>query len=918
MATTARVTLIGVEDFPVAKGCCGCSDLKHDKIEAHVELLGKGDVLIGDDGKQLRDVDLLDEPLLIGDHQTDGDVVFPENVYEYTVEKDRSLQVRLCFLGASSYKGYVKIPLKDLVRQSTWRLMVVQYDNNKGATINITRPDEGLYGDDKLRDDLAEDGDPAVRRPTFLYLQVQAPGVQQDSRPDFEPHRRRPRRNGRPHVMLVTRGTRGDVQPFVSLARGLIMEHNCDCTIVTELCQKDFVKKARVDLPPDSLKFRPSGGDTMSYTSRALMTTVMGLGAKVDALQTLFFSMSEGNFFESEGAFFYWAYQENPDFLVFGFTLTHISMIISEALQIPLVGFILQPSREVEPRHHLQTSMDIIKGPSRKLLNSEEANAFVAQTVERATGLNAMRESRGLHPCPPDVADKDVHYRVCMDAGVQFIAPIDPAVFTPEFKAAHPEVDGDDSMLVFTKFIFLNLSDDAIDKEVQAFIDKAKRDNRKVGLMTFSSMPVGEQKMFDVAKFVVEACKARGPPPQGGVSPALILIAAGQDKTSKLTAEQEALAAQLLSEGRLLVLRKGQPFHTLFPKLDFALMHGGLGVTSEAMIAGIPVITSGIQLLDQRWWGARMAELGCGSAGTPLDRLTTWATGATEPVVVTLVNNAIDCRDRDDRGQPTWPYQARKLQQIVTADKADPDGISNNARVVWNSGAVDPHFIKDAYADDKNLGINQLCRQVGCCLRFAMMCLRCCLVAQCYACLMACFTCCTWCVFKCCPCCYRRAQGGIFMRTQEDVKDETDEDMEALVPKSPYRKSGIDVSETAASPPTAAAQYIPLRSAGPTAMAPPPSVAPVAVRPAGGSPVFATPTSAWTSPAAVAPSLAASGSPSSAAFASPVALQVAQAAPSVVFSSRPATSPTFMAGARPVMQAGATPLIAGPSAGFQY
>ena len=41
--------------------------------------------------------------------------------------------------------------------------------------------------------------------------------------------------------------------------------------------------------------------------------------------------------------------QEKPDFIVFTFLLIHVAMIISEALEIPVVGFIFQPNREIEP-----------------------------------------------------------------------------------------------------------------------------------------------------------------------------------------------------------------------------------------------------------------------------------------------------------------------------------------------------------------------------------------------------------------------------------------------------------------------------------------------------------------------------------------------------------------------------------------
>lgn len=45
------------------------------------------------------------------------------------------------------------------------------------------------------------------------------------------------------HAMLVTRGTQGDVQPFVALARGLAEINGWLVTIVTENRFRDFVEE---------------------------------------------------------------------------------------------------------------------------------------------------------------------------------------------------------------------------------------------------------------------------------------------------------------------------------------------------------------------------------------------------------------------------------------------------------------------------------------------------------------------------------------------------------------------------------------------------------------------------------------------------------------------------------------------------
>ncbi|CAJ1386302.1 unnamed protein product [Effrenium voratum] len=131
--------------------------------------------------------------------------------------------------------------------------------------------------------------------------------------------------------MLITRGTRGDIQPFVALARGLILEQNCDVVFVTELPWKKFVKAATEDLPRGRLRFRPCGGDTSRRVSGDLARYVLSLGQQSVALQALVFSRSEVEFFPSEGCFFHWAWEERPTFIVFGFLLIHVAMIISEA-----------------------------------------------------------------------------------------------------------------------------------------------------------------------------------------------------------------------------------------------------------------------------------------------------------------------------------------------------------------------------------------------------------------------------------------------------------------------------------------------------------------------------------------------------------------------------------------------------------
>ena len=129
-----------------------------------------------------------------------------------------------------------------------------------------------------------------------------------------------------------------------------MLHHGCEATVVTEVRWKQLVKDARRTLPPGSaLRFHPTGGGTTGKLQGGVTRLLMRSGQHWDALQALMFSRSEVEFFPSEGCIHRWAREERPDFIVLGFALVHVAMIISESLQIPIVGFIFQWTQEIDP-----------------------------------------------------------------------------------------------------------------------------------------------------------------------------------------------------------------------------------------------------------------------------------------------------------------------------------------------------------------------------------------------------------------------------------------------------------------------------------------------------------------------------------------------------------------------------------------
>jgi len=556
-------------------------------------------------------------------------------------------------------------------------------------------------------------------------------------------------------VMLFTRGTRGDVQPFLALARGLVLHHGCEVTLVTELNFKQFVKNARQGLPEGSLRFRPSGGDTMLKVSSDLNRWVMNRGQHLDAIQALILSRSEVEFFPSEGCFYHWAWEEQPDFIVFGFTITHIAMLVSEALSIPIVGFILQPSREVEPRADPASVMDELSGPMRELITGREFSAVLQQIMDRLPNglqLDKLRTSRGLPPCPMDINSTCPQMDELVAQGVPLVVPFSAAILSEQGRE-----EASKNGLSLTDFIFLRLGTDRLDDEVQGFVKTARSERRQVVAMTFSSMPVGERVMLEVAVDICQHCMPPVGDPRDRHKPAVIALVGGQGFDPAPVELVEA-ADRLAEDRRLLVLRRPVPFGALFPAVDAVVLHGGLGVTSEALQAGVPVITSGILLMDQRYWAARVAELGAGSEGVPIESLLDRPSREEDSRIVTLAQRALDKRE-PQAGEPLpWSRRARELQHLLQeGHEGDADGVVRNADAVFQAGVERPVRVRQAYADRQGL---VLCcgRQCLCCARTLRACAHWLVCRQVPSLLMVQVRLARWCVLRARRCCRRRAE----------------------------------------------------------------------------------------------------------------------------------------------------------------
>lgn len=677
---------------------------------------------------------------------------------------------RLCFEvrarnGSGPIVGVAEVMIEDLARKREWNLLLQDTSDSS----------EAIYGTDLARP--SEEKCLGYRRPTFLQIRCCVTGYGSPHDPEAMDAPTKPGHHvpgggvrkalapkGRPRAMIVTRGTRGDVQPFVALARGLAVHHKCEVIVVTEICWRKFVLSVNAQLPEGSgsIHFRPTGGNTTKLTQQGIGRIWLENSAHFDLFQAISLGLSEWNFFASEGTTFHWAWEERPDFIVFGFTMVSIAMLISEALHIPIAGFFLQPDKgiaeqAVDVSEDEVFRFDDVWAPMRKVLDSEEFQSTFMQLAERmpsagdVRGIRSYRQQRGLRSGTIQIREHDVVNAELRKQRIPIIVPISEVVL----KEQAVKLKTRNENIVLTTFIFLRMpgAADRLPDDIESFIQAARRANRQLIVMAFSSMPVGERNMIRAALDIAEFCcpqRADGETAR----PAVIVMAAGQGfdpVTEDSHPELFDKAMRFQDEGRLLWRRTGAPFGALFPRMDAAILQGGAGTTSEAMSVGLPIITSGPLLMDQRYWAARCNSLGNGSAGIKTIDLCAKKHGEDNAgTAAKMCERLLDTRPDNPE---SWYDGAKRLQQEMIDAGCGPanDGCQDNARVIFES-AYGPNAkcIEDAFADRRGVGMCLLC-QFLLCLKLGACTARWCFCHQ----LPACFLC--WLrlirFFACCsPC----------------------------------------------------------------------------------------------------------------------------------------------------------------------
>ncbi|KAH9256293.1 hypothetical protein BASA81_005514 [Batrachochytrium salamandrivorans] len=479
------------------------------------------------------------------------------------------------------------------------------------------------------------------------------------------------------HCLIITRGTRGDVQPYCALARGLANQRNWMVTICTELRYKSVVLGMNNGLEQGTIRFRPSGGDTHTRIDKPIAKWAMKHESEL--MQLAMLARSEREFFMSEPAMYYWCDQLKPDYLVYGFTMVNIAMILSEVFHIPCCGFVLQPTSLPSKAYPPVATIDshlisYIDGLEASVSNHGFLQKFKRWMEDDPIWrpLSAMRERRGLRPF---TGAKSETFSQLYANNAPIVIPINEVAF-----GGRPQ-DWPKSIQM-TDFIFLQGEGvvPKLSEVVVKFIESAKLANEPVVVMTFSSMPVSRRTIVQSALAITTECKSQ---------PRVIALSGAKIRDS--LGASAAISKQLeqaVQEGKVLEL-EGAPFGLLFSHVDAAVIHGGLGTTGDAMRAGIPTSVAGTLLMDQRFWGKQCEKLGVGGK---MVHIAHWRKECVSVVDELLLNGErkLKAKELAERMQPKPPLDGGVTENVnaVVAALATAKPINTKADLDKTSATV--------------------------------------------------------------------------------------------------------------------------------------------------------------------------------------------------------------------------------------
>jgi sterol 3beta-glucosyltransferase len=362
-------------------------------------------------------------------------------------------------------------------------------------------------------------------------------------------------------ITLLTYGTRGDVQPFAALGRGL-QRAGHTVRLAAPHRFADFAAQ-------HSLPFAALPGDPEEI-SRRVNDAGSGALGMVKSMADYVFSIADGVFRASFAAC------EDADLIVHTFLFTTGAHTLARTLGIPDVSLQLFP----------------IFAPTRAFPNvalpriqTGAPSYFSHWLVTEVFWHVGNMGYRRLRRADPDLLNLSLHWPFdgLQTVRTPLLFAYSPAVLPrpADWTAPHIHVTG---------YLFLDTPETYVPPpQLAAFLAAGE----PPVCVSFGSMVNQEAGRIDgIVRAALERTRQRG------------VILAGWGGT-KPDAQDDTL-----------LYMDGAPHDWLFPRCKTVIHHGGVGTTAAGLRAGIPHVVVP-HAVDQPFWGRRVAAIGAGP--TPLD-----------------------------------------------------------------------------------------------------------------------------------------------------------------------------------------------------------------------------------------------------------------------------------------------------------
>lgn len=377
------------------------------------------------------------------------------------------------------------------------------------------------------------------------------------------------------HVLLLAFGSRGDVQPFIALGRGL-KAAGYDVRIGAGTNFEAWIRAEGFDYAPVNVDIEAftnsdAGRDWQGSSSQNPLAEVVKMRRAI-----------------------------RPHALELGQDVVDMTqpadVLISGLIGCGMMDAIAKTSNKTHIQAFLQPVAPTRAGYATMQSNFDQQNSWlnrVSGYITAAAMWYIMGQATNIvRSDVMNIAPQSMPGYVRMLTNTPTLYGISPHVM--------PEPDDWADHLHVTGYWFYDAASDYTPPaDLQAFIEQAKGHGVPLVYMGFGSMASADPAA--TARLMIDALQ------QTGVRGIIYRGWAG------LTADDVPDNVFLL---------EGAPHDWLFPQMDAIVHHGGAGTTAAGLRAGVPALIVS-HIGDQPYWGKRLYRLGVGLPHIPRHKLTT-------------------------------------------------------------------------------------------------------------------------------------------------------------------------------------------------------------------------------------------------------------------------------------------------------